>query len=105
MVQYDKKDNNVIQRLKWWCDHYGQLKVYEVTEDHVRHGINTLLTVGSTGKKSVSPQTTNRFKANLSSVFVFGNNKFNLKSNPCRFIKARAEGRGRLFLDQALRKV
>ena|GEM_PF-6493324 len=68
MFQYNKKDQNVINRLKWCADNYRHLKINEMTEDHVRHGINALLTVGSTGKKGVSPQTTNRFKANLSSV-------------------------------------
>ncbi len=95
MFQYEKKDQNVISRLRWWSDNYGQLKINELTEDHVRHGINTLLTVGSTGKKGVSPQTTNRFKANLSSVFEYGKEKFSLKTNPCRYIKAKPEGKGR----------
>jgi hypothetical protein len=95
MFQYEKKDQNVISRLSWWSDNYGQLKLNELTEDHVRHGINTLLTIGSTGKKGISQQTTNRFKANLSSVFEYGKEKFNLKTNPCRYIKAKPEGKGR----------
>lgn len=95
MLRYEKKDQNVISRLKWWADEYGQLKVNEVSEDHIRHGINLLLTKGSTGKKGVSPQTTNRFKANLSSVFEFGKDQYHLKGNPCRFIKSKPEGKGR----------
>ncbi|MBI2792925.1 MAG: site-specific integrase [Gammaproteobacteria bacterium] len=95
MFQYEKKDPNIEKRLKWWSIHYGHLLVNEVSEDHVRHGINKLLTVGSTGKSPVSPQTTNRFKANLSSVFEFGKNKYHLKMNPCRFIKSKPEGKGR----------
>lgn len=93
--QYHKKDKNILKRLKWWSDHYGHLKIFEMSEDHVRHGINKLLSVGSTGKVGVSPQTTNRFKANLSTVFEFGKNKYHLKSNPCRFIKGKPEGKGR----------
>ncbi len=95
MFQYDKKDQNIEKRLEWWCDNYGHLLVNEVSEDHIRHAINKLLTVGSTGKSPVSPQTTNRFKANLSSVFEFGRNKYHLKANPCRHIKSKTEGKGR----------
>jgi integrase len=95
MLEYSKKDNNIVNRLKWWSDHYGHLKVNEVSEDHVRHGIQNLLLSGSTGTGGVSPQTTNRFKANLSSVFEFGKDKYQIKSNPCRFIKSKPEGKGR----------
>ncbi len=93
--QYEKKDQSLYLRLKWWTEHYGTLQVSEITESHVRHGINTLLTVGSTGNRGISPQTTNRFKANLSSVFEFGKNKYHLKLNPCQGIKGRPEGKGR----------
>lgn len=95
MFQYQKKDQNLAARLAWWSKHYGQLLVNEVTEDHVRHGINKLLTVGSTGKSGISPQTTNRFKANLSSVFEFARNKYHLKNNPCRHIRGKPESKGR----------
>lgn len=95
MFQYEKKDQNILQRLKWWSEHYGHLLINEVTEDHVRHGINKLLSEGSTGKSPISPQSTNRFKANLSTVFEFGKNKHHLKTNPCRFIKSKPEGKGR----------
>jgi integrase len=95
VLQYEKKDQNILKRLQWWSNHYGHLQVNEMTEDYVRHGINTLLNKGSTGTHSVSPQTTNRFKANLSSVFEFGKNKYHLKSNPCSQIKSKPEGKGR----------
>lgn len=95
VYQYGKKDQNMLNRLKWWGCHYGHLKVSEMTEDYVRHGINKLLTGGVTGKRGSSPQTTNRFKANLSSIFEFGKNKFHLKCNPCSQIKSKPEGKGR----------
>jgi len=95
MFQYQKKDQNLSKRLEWWCKHYGHLLINEISEDHVRHGTNQLLVKGSTGKNGISPQTTNRFKANLSSVFEFGKNKYHLKTNPCRFIKSKPEGTGR----------
>lgn len=95
VYQYDKKDQNMLNRLKWWNSYYGHLKVNEITEDYVRHGINKLLTGGVTGARGSSPQTTNRFKANLSSVFEFGKNKYHLKCNPCSQIKSKPEGKGR----------
>lgn len=96
MFQYGKKDHNVRHRLKWWSEHYGHLTINDICEDHIRHGINTLLTEGiPTGKGRIAPQTTNRYKANLSSVFEFGKNHYHLKMNPCRFIKSKPEGKGR----------
>ena len=95
MREYDKKDQNIIRRLKWWSDHYGHLKISELSEDHIRHGVNNLLRYGMTGKKGISGQTTNRFKANLSSVFEFGKTHYHLKTNPCRLIKGKSEGKGR----------
>lgn len=76
VFEYNKKDPNILNRLKWWSDHYGHLKMSEMTEDYVRDGINKLLTVGSTGKEPISAQTTNRFKASLSSVFEFAKDKW-----------------------------
>jgi len=95
LFQYDKKDQNMLNRLKWWGKHYGHLKVAEMTEDYVRHGLNKLLAEGVTSKRGVSPQTTNRFKANLSSLFEFGKSKYHLRSNPCSNIKSKPEGKGR----------
>jgi integrase len=95
MFQYQKKDQNLAARLAWWSKHYGHLLVNEVTEDHIRHGINKLLTIGSTGKSGIAPQTTKRFKANLSTVFEYGRNKYHLKNNPCRHIRGKPESKGR----------
>lgn len=95
IIQYNKKDQNVLHRLRWWCDNYGHLMVIEMSEACVRHGINKILAEGSVGKRGSSPQTTNRFKANLSSVFEFGKERFNLKNNPCSQIKSKPEGKGR----------
>jgi integrase len=95
MRQYQNKDQNILSRLKWWYDHYGHLSISQMSEEYVRHGLNTLLTVGTSGKRPVSAQTTNRFKANLSSVFEFGKSRYHLKDNPCRHIKAKPEGKGR----------
>jgi integrase len=95
MRQYNKKDVNLLNRLGWWSNKFGCIRLKDISEDHVRQGINLLLSKGLTGSKGVSPQTTNRFKANLSSVFEFGKDKYNLKLNPCRFIKSKPEGKGR----------
>lgn len=93
--QYKKKDQSILCRLKWWSDNYGTLKISEMSEDYVRQGINTLLTIGSTVNRPLVPATTNRFKANLSSVFEYGKNRYNLKKNPCRHVSGKPEGKGR----------
>lgn len=93
--QYDKKDPNLVNRLKWWVRHYGQLTIDEFTEDHVRHAVNKLMNEGTTGKSGLQPQSTNRFKANLSSVFEFGRERYHIKVNPCRQVRSRPEGKGR----------
>lgn len=95
VMQYNKKDQNMLHRLRWWCDNYGHLMVIEMNESYVRHGINKILAEGAVGKRGSSPQTTNRFKANLSSVFEFGKERFNIKNNPCSQIKSKPEGKGR----------
>ena len=95
MAQYTKKDRNIHYRLLWWLTHYGHLLISDFSEDHVRHGINVLLTVGATDSTPILPQTTNRFKANLSSVFTFGQGRYNLKDNPCQQIRCKPEGKGR----------
>jgi hypothetical protein len=43
VMQYDKKDQNILNRLRWWSQHYGHLYVNEMKENYVRHGINKLL--------------------------------------------------------------
>lgn len=94
MVNYKKKDKNIINRLKWWSDNYGSIYVNEFSEDIVRDGINKLLISGP-GGDALAPQTTNRFKANLSSVFEYGKEKYHLKLNPCRGVRSKPEGKGR----------
>jgi integrase len=95
ILQYLKKDKYTIHRLKWWSDHFGHIPVNNFTEDHVRQGIQKLLAIGTANKRGSAPQTTNRFKANLSSVFEFGKESYHLKHNPCRQVRSKPEGKGR----------
>jgi len=39
MRQYNKKDTNIINRLKWWVDKFGCIALKELSEDHVREGL------------------------------------------------------------------
>jgi integrase len=93
--QYNKKDKTLPKRLQWWTKQLGMLRINDVSEEHIRHSLNLLLISGSNGKAKVLPQTTNRFKTNLSSVFEFGRDKYHLKNNPCRHIRSKPEGKGR----------
>lgn len=88
---YTGKDTNIISRLGWWREHYGDYLIKDVTADVIKDGIQLLLSKGSTGKKPVSPQTTNRFKANLSSVMEAAG----IAPNPCKQFRARKESKGR----------
>lgn len=95
VLQYNKKDHYVIHRLKWWSNHFGHISINDFTENNVRQGIQRLLTIGTVNKRGSAPQTTNRFKANLSSVFEFGKENYQLKNNPCRQVRNKPESKGR----------
>lgn len=95
VLQYTKKDQYVIHRLKWWSNHFGHIPINDFTENNVRQGIQRLLTIGTVNKRGSAPQTTNRFKANLSSVFEFGKENYQLKNNPCRQVRSKPESKGR----------
>lgn len=98
VAQYTGRDNAVCGkadhdgkrkggRLGWWKDEYGNRLLKDFTADTVREGIKKLL-------KQVKSQTTNRFKANLSSVFEFARDERWIKDNPCHDVKAKPEPEG-----------
>ena len=94
LSQYNKKDANIYTRLAWWDKHYGSLSIAEFNQTHVVEGIRTLISKGTRGKP-LQPQTTNRFKANLSAVFNLAKDNGYEIINPCRGIKGKPEGQGR----------
>ena len=86
LQQFTGKDHNVIYRLRYWRHHYGKLPLKDFTSETIRNGIKSL---------NVKPQTTNRYKANLSSVFKYAIGENRIKDNPCSEIVAKPESKGR----------
>ena len=86
---YAKKDQSIISRLYYWCDHIGDLTLSKVTKIQVK---NVLQKLEKDGK---APATINRFKSNLSSLFSYINEEYDLKHNPCREIKQKKENNER----------
>jgi integrase len=94
LEQYDKKDQSINGRLKWWKKEYGNLYLAQVTPAIVRGGREKLLKAGNKGKP-LKPQTTNRFKANLSTLFEYAIDVGTDVANPCKEVSARPEGKPR----------
>lgn len=103
--QPDKTDYGVAPRLRWWRDNYGYITIESFTDIEVSEGIEKIISgKGISDKKPRTPQTSNRYKANLSSVFTYaikpkrlhikGSHmpKARLISNPCRLVKGEPEG-------------
>ncbi|MCU7836734.1 MAG: transposase [gamma proteobacterium symbiont of Taylorina sp.] len=94
LKQYNKKDTNINTRLAWWDSQYGPIPISQFNQIYVLEGIKTLLNKGTRGKP-LQPNTTNRFKANLSAVFNFAKDNGYDIVNPCSGIKGKPEGQGR----------
>ncbi len=94
MEQYNGKDYSIVHNLNWWDQEYGHYKVSQFTDNIVRQAINHLMEHGRKGK-SMKPQSTNRYKSNLSSVFKYAKNKFGIKENPCKLVDSQKESKGR----------
>jgi len=98
--QYSGKDKTILLNLNWWLQKYGHFKVSKFTEDTVRQAINHLIEHGRNGR-GMKPQTSNRYKSHLSTVFKFAQGKFGIKDNPCKLVSSQKEGKGRQrFLSQ-----
>lgn len=99
LKQYNKKDTDINTRLNWWKTNYGSVTLNQFSKSHVVAGINILIKLGSNPEKPrpLKPQTTNRFKANLSSVFTWAieQDTYGIDINPCRLVKNKPEGKGR----------
>ncbi len=117
--QYTKKDQSILSRLAWWRKHFGRYGLDEIDRRLIRGALDELaqgracrghgrikgkVSVVSTNRPR-APSTVNRYKASLSTVFEFGKDRYDLPTNPCRQIKARAESRGRTrFLSERERQ-
>jgi len=70
--QPDKIDYGVAPRLRWWRENYGHIAIESFTAIDVSEGIEKIISgKGISDKKPRTPQTSNRYKANLSSVFTY----------------------------------
>ncbi|TLU67338.1 site-specific integrase [Thalassotalea litorea] len=85
--QYQKKDPCVITRLNWWAKQIGHMPLGKITKLLVK---NTLAILLDSGK---SPATYNRYKANLSTLFEFIKDEYDLDVNPARQVKQLAESK------------
>lgn len=85
LSKYSKKDQSIISRLNFWSENIGDLTLNKVTRKKVKALLNKLETDGK------APATLNRFKSNLSSLFSYINDEYDLKHNPCTEIKQRTE--------------
>ena len=90
LTQYTKKDKIILYRLAWWSAHYGHLMLDTVDAGVIRKGLANL---EESGRQS---PTLNRYRTNLSSVFRYGKEKYNLKTNPCLEVEPGSENKGRV---------
>jgi integrase len=103
--QPDKTDYGVAPRLRWWGENYGHIAIESFTAIDVSEGIEKIISgKGVSDKKPRTPQTSNRYKANLSSVFTYAikpkrvhvkgshTPKARLIANPCRLVQGEPEG-------------
>ena len=119
--QTDKSDYAVAHNLQWWVDNYGDTAIEDFTSIEVSNGIEKLiLGTGVNDTKPKAPQTSNRYKANLSSVFVYAIkpkrvNARGIKTplpmkivNPTRLVTGEPESKGRrrsLTIDEQARVI
>ena len=85
LSKYTKKDQSIISRLNFWSESIGELTLNKVTRKQVKNQLNQL------EKDGKAPATINRFKSNLSSLFSYINDEYDLKHNPCTEIKQKTE--------------
>lgn len=93
------KDTHVASRLAFWKKELGDTRLLDLNSDHIRAGIKILI-----DNKGFKPQTTNRYKANISRAISWAieeidprtkQKTFIIKVNPCREVSGKGEGRGR----------
>ncbi|POG21239.1 site-specific integrase [Aeromonas bestiarum] len=87
--QYTGRDDSAIQRLNWWADRLDDKPLGKVTRQHVKAALNTLESEGK------APATLNRYKAALSSVFVYMNDQHDIKHNPAQEVRQKTEDNAR----------
>lgn len=86
LEQYTGKDNCVNYRLNWWHEMLGSKVIGNINRSSIKAALKQLKDNG------LAAGTLNRYKANLSSVFQFVIDEYDLIiSNPCRQVKQSKE--------------
>ena len=67
--EYKGRDRSMIQRLGWWADRLKGKPVGKVSRQHIKSALEALQ------KDEKSPGTLNRYKAAISSLFQWFNDK------------------------------
>ena len=67
--EYKGRDRSMIQRLGWWADRLKGKPVGKVSRQHIKFALEALQ------KDEKSPSTLNRYKAAISSLFQWFNDK------------------------------
>jgi len=80
---WKKKDQNTLNRIYYWKDKYGHMKLTDFTNDFVKSALDTLRK-----EKDLADPTVNRYLSAISSVFHKSIDKgwFGIKTNPCEKI-------------------
>ncbi|MGL6645231.1 tyrosine-type recombinase/integrase [Aeromonas caviae] len=89
LAQYTGRDRSTLQRLKWWDENLGDKPLGKVTRQLIKGALTKLESEGK------APATLNRFKAAISSVFVYMNDLHDLKHNPAREVRQKTEDNAR----------
>lgn len=83
--QYKGRDRSLIQRLGWWAERLKGKPVGKVSRQHIKFALEALQ------KDEKSPSTLNRYKAAISSLFEWFNDKHDVKHNPAREVRQKTE--------------
>ena len=93
------RDKSVSQRLDWWANAIGPDKLIgKITKQDIKKALSALESEGK------APATFNRYKAAISSVFVYMNHEHDLKFNPTREVRQKSldNARTRFLSDDEL---
>lgn len=109
MAHYAGRDTTRVQRLSWWTQRLGTLRLDQVSDDHIHEALEQLAThaprywagndadgrpIFKAKKKPLAPATINRYCAALGAVFTWAiRRRIAPKGwdHPCRRVERRAE--------------
>ena len=123
MAHYAGRDTSRPQRLAWWAQHVGGLRLDEVNDDHVAAALEGLAQhpprywagtdangqpIFKAKRRAISPATLNRYSAALAAVFTWAIRRRIAPrgwDHPCRRVERRTEDNEKTrFLSDAERE-